>query len=83
MDKSVDRDLLLYSTCAMVLGLPWTKLAIMPLNHQLMDGDNPKQRGDDWVQQMMTKWDRLHGVRTVLSFTAASCLGVYWIKKSL
>ena len=82
-DESTDKDLLLGSTCVMMLVFPWTKIAIMPLNYQLMDQDNPKKKGDDWVQDMMNKWDRVHGVRTVLSFAAASCLGVYWIKKSL
>ena len=83
LDKSADKNLLLGASCLMVLGLPWTKIVIMPLNNQLMDGDKPKKKGDKWVQDAMTKWDRLHSVRTVLSSAAAACIGVYWIKKSL
>ena len=30
---------------------------IMPLNSQLMDGDTAVMKSDDWVQQMMTKYN--------------------------
>ena len=55
----------------------------MPINNLLMDGEAPKKKGDRWVVEMMTRWDRVHFARTLASLTAASCLATYWIKKSL
>jgi len=83
LDQSQQRDFLLAAIVSTVLVFPWTKVAIMPLNNLLMDGDVPKKKGDGWVMEMMTSWDRRHFVRTVASFTAASCLAMYWIKKTL
>jgi len=55
----------------------------MPINNLLMDGEAPKKKGDRWVMEMMTRWDRVHLVRTLASLTAASCLAIYWVKKTL
>ena len=83
LDTSADKNLLLYSSLLMMFNLPWTKIMIMPINHQLMDGEYPKKKGDGWVVDMLKKWDRVHFVRSMASFTALVCLGTYWIKKSL
>jgi len=82
-DNSADRYLLVAAWGCMFIMWPWTILAIKPVNDQLMDGEAPKKKGDTWVQSMMTKWDRLHGVRTTFSCVSAICLATYWIKKSL
>ena len=83
LDQSKEKDLLLVALVSTVLVFPWTKIAIMPINNLLMDGEAPKKKGDRWVLEMMTRWDRMHFVRTLASFTAASCLATYWIKKTL
>ena len=46
--------------------IPWTLAMIMPINYQLMDGEVPKKKGDQWVKDMMNGWDRVHMVRTML-----------------
>ena len=46
--------------------IPWTLVMIMPINYQLMDGDVPKKKGDEWIKVMMNGWDRVHLVRTLL-----------------
>ena len=46
--------------------IPWTLIMIMPINHQLMDGEVPKKKGDEWVKELMNGWDRVHMVRTML-----------------
>ena len=49
--------------------VPFTFIAIMPINKQLLavgrDLDSPETR------QLLKRWGRLHGVRSLLSFTAA------------
>ena len=82
LDNSGDKNLLLYSSLLMMFNLPWTKLMIMPINHQLMDGEYPKKKGDGWVKDMLKSWDRVHFVRSMASFSALACLGTYWVKKS-
>ena len=46
--------------------IPWTLIMIMPINHQLMDGEVPKKKGDEWIKELMNGWDRVHMVRTML-----------------
>ena len=83
LDTSGDKDLLLYASLLMMFNLPWTKVMIMPINHQLMDGEYPKKKGDGWVKDMLKSWDRVHFVRSMASLSAMACLGTYWVKKSL
>ena len=83
LDNSKEKDLLLAAAVTTALVFPWTKVAIMPINNILMDGDLPKQKGDAWAVEMMKKWDRVHSVRTLVSFVAGSCIAAYWIKKTL
>ena len=83
LDMSEERHFLLAAVVSTALVFPWTKVAIMPINNLLMDGEAPKKKGDRWVVEMMTRWDRVHFARTLASLTAASCLATYWIKKSL
>ncbi len=45
----------------MLFMFPWTAIAINPTNKVLMDGVAPAKKGEAWVQQMMTTWNRLHG----------------------
>merc|ERR1712061_24907 len=83
METSAERNWLLCSSLGMFFMFPWTILVIAPINKLLMDGDNPKKKGDSWVQEMMTKWDRVHGVRTLVCLGAAASLMTFWIRKSL
>ena len=83
LDKSSDRNLLLYSSLFMIFIIPWTKIKIMPINNQLIDGEYPKKKGDPWVKDMMRRWDRVHFVRTMSSCAAVTCLTIYWVRKSL
>jgi len=82
-DKTAESNFLLASWILTTLMIPFTIIGISPLNNELMDGDTPKKKGDAWVQSMMTRWDRLHGARTVASGVAVLCLTSYWIKLSL
>ena len=83
LDNTKEKDLLLAAALTTALVFPWTKVAIMPINNLLMDGDLPKKKGEAWVVEMMGKWDRVHSVRTLASFIAGSCIAAYWIKKTL
>ena len=83
METSAERNWLLCSSLGMFFMFPWTILVIAPINKLLMDGDNPKKKSDSWVQEMMTKWDRVHGVRTLVCCGAAASLMTFWIRKSL
>ena len=83
LDTTTDRKLLLYASLCMLFNVPWTRFMIMPINHQLMDGDYPKKKGDSWVTDMMRRWDRFHFVRSMSSFAAVICLSRFWIRKAL
>ena len=83
LDRSSEGHLLLWSSIGMTLLFPWTLLALMPINRQLEDGDNPKKKGDVWVQDMVTKWDSRHRVRTLIGGFASGCIAAYWIIKTL
>jgi uncharacterized membrane protein len=55
---------------ALLLGLvvPFTLVVALPVNRQLLD---PAMDGDlDRAKSLLTRWNRLHGVRTVLSVVA-------------
>jgi uncharacterized membrane protein len=48
--------------------IPFTALAILPTNKQLLD---PATRNDlDRAERLLTRWGRLHAVRSVLSLAA-------------
>ena len=81
LDTTTDRKLLLYASLCMLFNVPWTRFMIMPINHQLMDGDYPKKKGDSWVTDMMRRWDRLHFVRSMSSCAAVICLSSFWIRR--
>ena len=81
-DKSDDKYLLLCSSLGMLFMFPWTAIAINPTNKVLMDGEAPAKKGEAWVQGMMTTWNRLHGVRSLVCAGATICLGLYWHKRA-
>lgn len=58
----------------MLANWPWTILAIMPTNRILMDTDPPVAGSD--TRALLAKWNRLHGVRTVLG--ALAVLSFLW-----
>ena len=37
----------------------------MPINNQLMAGEEPKKKSDSWVSEKMSQWGRVHLVRTI------------------
>ena len=48
--------------------IPFTALAILPTNKQLLD---PETANDlDLAEKLLTRWGRLHAVRSVLSLTS-------------
>lgn len=49
---------------------PYTMVVIMPINNQLMAGEEPKKKNDSWINDMMNKWGRVHLVRTVVGGVA-------------
>ena len=51
-------------TCFLAL-FPWTKFKIMPINNALMD-ESALKKNDDWINEMIDNWGRVHFVRTVL-----------------
>lgn len=53
-----------------MLGLvvPFTLLVIMPTNQRLLSANLDK--GSAQARELLVRWNRLHGVRTVLSMTA-------------
>ena len=67
----------------MLFMFPWTAIAINPTNKVLMDGVAPAKKGEAWVQRMMTTWNRLHGVRSLVSAGACLCLGLYWHNRAI
>ena len=44
---------------------PWTKFKIMPINNALMD-ESALKKNDEWINDMIDNWGRVHFVRTVL-----------------
>ena len=82
LDTDPNRFLFLSSSLMMFCILPWTKLIIMPINNQLMDGETPAKKEEAWVVDMMNKWDKVHLVRSILSGAAMCAVGTYWINKS-
>lgn len=57
----------------MLLNWPWTLFAIMPVNRRLLAGD-----GD--VAAMLTRWNRLHAVRTILGAAGMACFSLALLK---
>jgi len=56
---------------AVVIGLvvPFTFIAIMPTNHQLLE--TGRDLASDETRKLLEKWGRLHAVRSVLSLVAS------------
>lgn len=52
----------------LVLVIPFTALAILPTNKQLLDPATANNL--DLAQRLLTRWGRLHAVRSVLSLAA-------------
>lgn len=61
---------------AVVIGLvvPFTFIAIMPINHQLLAPG--RDLASDETRKLLEKWGRLHTVRSVLSLVAS---GIYMV----
>jgi uncharacterized membrane protein len=58
--------------------IPFTALAILPTNKQLLD---PETANDlDLAEKLLTRWGRLHSVRSVLSL-ASLLLFLYLLGK--
>merc|ERR1712212_179945 len=83
LDSDPSRNLFLASSIMMLCIPPWTKLVIMPINNQLMDGEVPAKKEDKWVSDMMNQWDKVHLVRSILSGAAMCMMGTYWINKAV
>jgi Domain of unknown function (DUF1772) len=67
---------------AVLIGLvvPFTFIAVMPVNHQLLFPGRDLSSAE--TRSLLEKWGRLHAVRSVLSFLAsivylASLIGCY------
>lgn len=61
----------LVGTVVMFSVIPFTLMAIMPTNHQLL---NPRlDRSAESTRRLLVKWGRLHAVRSMLSLMA-SCI---------
>jgi Domain of unknown function (DUF1772) len=58
----------------MIAPWPWTYLAIMPLNRQLL-AMTPDAAGPD-LHPMLDRWETLHRVRTLLG--AAATASLFW-----
>jgi len=56
---------------AVVIGLvvPFTFIAIMPINHQLLESG--RDLASEETQKLLEKWGKLHAVRSVLSLVAS------------
>jgi uncharacterized membrane protein len=52
----------------LVAVVPFTLLVVMPINKKLLAPDPDKDSGD--ARDLLTKWNRLHAVRTLLSLSA-------------
>ncbi len=71
--------LFLVGALLMIANWPWTLFAIMPTNNTLAAIDPAS--GDARIRPLLIKWNKLHGVRTMLSVLAcaafvAACLNV-------
>ena len=62
---------ILWLAGAVVIGLvvPFTFIAIMPTNHQLLEPE--RDLASDETRKLLEKWARLHAVRSVLSLVAS------------
>ena len=61
---------------AVVIGLvvPFTFIAIMPTNHQLLEPG--RDLASDETRKLLEKWGRLHAVRSLLGLAAS---GIYLV----
>jgi len=82
LDEDPNSYLFLTSFLLMFSLFPWTKVALMPINKQLMDGDTPAKKGDSWVVEMLNKWNMMHFVRSSISCVAMCAIGFYWINRA-
>lgn len=55
----------------MLANWPWTLLAIMPVNRMLLAGPDEKD-----VPRLLSRWTRLHAVRTGLGLAATACFAL-------
>ena len=81
LDKTDSSCWLLYSLISTAFIGPFTAMAIGPTNSLLMDGDSPGKKGDAWIRDQMTKWDRLHLVRTLAFMASVGFMSAYWAIK--
>ncbi|MEP6888790.1 MAG: DUF1772 domain-containing protein [Nitrospirales bacterium] len=56
--------------------IPFTLIAIMPTNRQLLDPE--LDRSSETTRRLLQKWGALHAVRSVLSL-AATCIFCRWL----
>jgi len=61
----------------MLANWPWTLIAIMPVNRRLL----ATSEDDPIVLQLLSRWAKLHGVRTLLGFAAAFCFALPYITR--
>jgi uncharacterized membrane protein len=62
------RTMWLAGAVLIVAVIPFTLIVILPTNKKLLDP--ALDRGSDLARQLLTRWGRLHAVRTVLSLMA-------------
>lgn len=68
--------LLLFAGLSIISIGPYTKFFILPTNNQLLDGDNPKKKGESWIRSTLEVWSRRHFVRTLI-FGADALIFMY------
>ena len=61
----------------MLANWPWTLIAIMPVNRRLL----ATSEDDPIVPQLLSRWAKLHGIRTLLGFAAAFCFALPYITR--
>jgi uncharacterized membrane protein len=66
-----DRVMWLVGAMVMFAVIPFTLIAIMPTNRQLLDPE--LDRSSEATRRLLQKWGTLHAVRSILSL-AASCI---------
>jgi uncharacterized membrane protein len=59
----------LWAAVAILAVIPFTLIAILPTNNQLLDPD--RHRGSDETRRLLEAWGRLHAVRSALSVVAS------------
>jgi hypothetical protein len=71
MTSNNQATLWLATGATMIAIVPYTLVAMMKLNQQLLDTEKGSlQHGDAWIDASLKKWARMHGVRTGASLLA-------------